>query len=151
MVLYRCQRCLKEFDKKYDYNKHYHRKFKCFDTASATQNTQNLVHNTQKNVQNLAEKNEFKCTHCGKKFARNFCLQRHLNGSCKSLKAQKDNEINILQNKVNNLACTFKETTQRMEKEIKQLRFENNKLIALNNAKQPTINGDHNIIDSHSI
>ena len=42
MVLYTCQRCLKEFDRKSNYTRHINRKNKCVKITSKNNNNQNV-------------------------------------------------------------------------------------------------------------
>ena len=42
MVLYTCQRCLKEFDRKSNYTRHINRKNKCVKITSNNNNNQNV-------------------------------------------------------------------------------------------------------------
>lgn len=129
MVLYRCQRCLKEFSKKCDYIRHMNRKYKCQDTKNVLENTQI----PEKAAQNPEKKSaEFKCGYCHKCFDRKFSLQRHIKDSCKELKKKTLSETVKLKNEMIDMKHEIKE----MSKEIKQLRSENNQLIALSNFKQ---------------
>lgn len=91
MVLYSCERCLKVFDRKSNYDYHLNRKFKCkdiselnytqmhinahenFDVISTTPSIQSEENDEELNFQNLSKK----CLLCNKIFSRLHSLHRH--------------------------------------------------------------------------
>lgn len=153
MVLYRCQRCLKEFNKKSNYVSHCNKKFKCFEREEiniSLRNPENALQNPEKKLA------DFQCVHCKKKYSNKYTLQRHIQESCKELKKQKITETM----KIKNEMLEMKQEIREMNKEVKKLRMENNQLIAISNQKQlqqqhvntsNTFNGDHNIVNNTNV
>lgn len=143
MVLYRCQRCLKEFNKKSNYITHCNKKNQCIERAKI-----NIFAQIPENAAQNPEKNsaEYKCGHCHKCYLNKYTLQRHLRDYCKELKKKTLSETIKLKNEMIDMKHEIKE----MSKEIKQLRTENNQLIALTNAHQQTIHGNHNTVNSNN-
>lgn len=72
MVQYNCERCNREFKKKYDYLNHINRKFKCIP----------LLGNIEKEI-NTIEKDIFKCELCSKIFINRDSLKYHKDNVCK--------------------------------------------------------------------
>ena len=111
---YECEKCGKLFNRKYNLEAHYNRKFKCnnngirvvnnvvnneseilpigSNTTNLSQNTTNLSQNTT----NLSQNNEkiFQCGKCLKMFSRNNVLQNHIKNNCKGSSTKKQLKIN---------------------------------------------------------
>jgi hypothetical protein len=123
MVLYTCQRCLKEFDRKSNYTRHINKKNKCKEISS------NKKNNLSKNSETLQKRSDpsniggYKCEYCNIIIKRKDNLNRHY-ARCKikkdnllkeelfnllfeNQKKQEENygkQIKILQDKIDNLS-----------------------------------------------
>lgn len=122
MVLYKCNNCLKEFDKKDNFIKHTERKKKpCRQNITLIQNNPfesiliqksrlNLISDKNDNkfienmmnidnivnIDNLLLEDDFTCEYCGKTFYNNANLHKHIrNNSCKVKKLQDQEKENI--------------------------------------------------------
>ena len=97
-MLYKCERCNKEFNQKSNYNSHLNRKNPCKNNNiivnTNTNIINNIIPNLAENIPNLAENtpnlaennNVFYCKLCNKKFTTNSALSRHVNFRCKENK-----------------------------------------------------------------
>ena len=107
MVLYTCNRCLKEFKKKDDFIKHTERRktlceiktpikpIKPIETPiilDISQNKNGEFAFLQQNVKICDI--EIKCEHCLKIFTRSDSLKKHLNGRCKIIKIKRKHLAN---------------------------------------------------------
>jgi len=79
MVLYKCDRCNKEFDKKSNYNSHKNRKRPC----------KKISHKKKIN-----KSHDFTCHGCHKIYVSKYNLERHMRSYCKVLKDINKNEKN---------------------------------------------------------
>ena len=115
MVEYTCNRCLKNYNNKCDYNRHLNRKRPCkiikinesiikpINSITDKQKNANLhkkMRNLHKNPQNLHKNRskKYKCSYCEKNYSRKDSLKRHILSYCK-VKKEKDAEIEKLKNK----------------------------------------------------
>ena len=117
MVKHKCERCLKEFNRKSNYDYHMNKKNTCKtskDSEVANENeinknihndTQN-IHNDTQNTENDAEeiekksnKNEWLCNYCKKSFTTNSSYNRHLSKFCK-IKKNNDRQKEDLMTKL---------------------------------------------------
>ena len=90
-MLYKCQRCNKEFNQKSNYNSHLNRKNPCKNTNIIVDTNTNIINNIIPNlaetIPNLAENNNvFYCKLCNKKFTTHSALSRHTKDRCKENK-----------------------------------------------------------------
>jgi hypothetical protein len=97
MVLYKCNKCLKEFNKKSNYKTHINRKTPCnrkTSFESCVSNVPKLEHDSNKHM----------CQFCNKSYSRKPNLNRHLK-TCKIKidKEFKKNTFDMLLNKINDL------------------------------------------------
>jgi hypothetical protein len=123
MVNHICQTCNKEFNRKSNYDYHINNKKKPCKVKhinTPPTNTSNppilieIVQNTPTLIETLQvppkykenstklvdnKKKELKCKHCLKIFSRTDSLERHLNGRCKIIKLQKQENKNIIEKK----------------------------------------------------
>ena len=119
MVEYKCNRCSKLFNKKYDYNYHINRKFKC------AENLQKLTE-INKNLQN-PENNKCICNYCKKEYSNKYVLERHFN-TCKIKKEDTNKKEEIYQLLLKQMEEN-KKHMQIMEENNKKQNEENRKLI----------------------
>jgi hypothetical protein len=116
---YICNKCDKEFHQKSNYEYHISRKRPCIknEIIIIDKLYDEILTNSQKDkiVHKIIEipKNEriYKCTGCDKIFARKYCLDRHLLGTCKKIKKI---DIKLLNN---NFLILKEETEQLKEKD----------------------------------
>ena len=96
MVLYKCTRCQKEFNKISHYKRHINRKNKCIEKP--------LVNSVISNP-DCGISNKNKCKYCNKSYKHKFHLNRHLK-TCKVKieKELKKNTYDFLLNKIDNLS-----------------------------------------------
>ena len=80
MVLYKCNRCGKEFNRKSNYNYHINRKRPCAPKFSK---------------RSLKNPPKFRCSNCDKLYTTKYNLNRHLKNACKVLKGKIKNEKNL--------------------------------------------------------
>ena len=74
MVLYKCKKCLKEFNKKSNYKAHLNKKFPCkLDTS---------LKNNSILVPNMEHNSRYICNYCNRSYSRKPNLNKHLK-SCK--------------------------------------------------------------------
>lgn len=81
----RCNKCGKQFTKKYNYSVHLNRKFPCDNIACKTQSKSHILRPTD-------EGENIKCPNCDAMFSRNSSLQRHLNNKCVIVQKEKEDE-----------------------------------------------------------
>jgi hypothetical protein len=108
MVIYTCQTCNKEFNKKSNFISHTENKKKpCAPFVKINQNLPKLTKINQKS-QNLAQKisksenNDVSnisnyCNYCNKIFTNIYTLKRHLDNRCKVKKDDEENKKNIFE------------------------------------------------------
>ena len=143
---YKCDRCLKEFTQKSNFDVHIHRKKPCKDIkqdihASKTlfpqnsskipQKSSKILKNPQKSSKSLENNLNYNinlsdidtaliCEFCNKTYTRSDNFKRHQIQFCKKKKLNEDNEILVKQNKIileeNNI---LKEQLNKFEKLIK--------------------------------
>ena len=118
MPTYKCERCLKEFDRKSQYDYHINKKFPCkINPQKSTFFPQN---STQ--TKSIVE-TDLKCNYCGKVFSRSDSLNRHISGYCKVKKANDEKMEEMM-----TMLIELKENAQKTEKihkdEIEKLKEE---------------------------
>jgi hypothetical protein len=143
---YKCDRCLKEFTQKSNFDVHIHRKNPCQNvlqdtTASETlfpqkssknpQKSSKILKNPQKSSKSLENNLNYNinisdinttyiCEYCNKTYTRSDNFKRHQIQFCKKEKLNEDNDVLVKQNKIileeNNI---LKETLNKFEKIIK--------------------------------
>ena len=105
-MMYTCERCLKEFDKKSNYLTHQKRKFQCKIHETVTTNqinsTLSLI-NSDNNINNIVI-NSNTCPKCHKKFFHKGNVKVHLEKSCKVIKNEQQQIINTLKQMLINQA-----------------------------------------------
>jgi hypothetical protein len=89
MVLYQCERCLKEFNKKSNYKAHMNKKKKCKEVSSKVLNKNNKINISAKNSTGVSEltRQLIQCNYCSRMYKRNSELNRHL----KTCRKKEDN------------------------------------------------------------
>ena len=124
MPNYKCERCLKEFDQKSNYETHINRKFPCQKSApKCTEFAPKSTENNQK-INNTSD--EIKCNYCGKVFTRGSSLTRHIDSRCK-VKKENDNkmeEIMTILIELKESNKELKENDKKKSDEMKLLREE---------------------------
>lgn len=100
MVLYKCDKCGKLFNKKSNFESHKNRKKPCFnEPKNIVKNCEKIVENCEAKVRESANKlkNNWQscksniCSYCGKEFRQHYNLLVHLRKNCK-IKKQLDSE-----------------------------------------------------------
>jgi uncharacterized C2H2 Zn-finger protein len=110
MPNYKCDRCLKEFEKKSQYDYHINRKFPCIitkpditkippDTTNPPPDTTDSHVKSQKKI----DVSKLKCGYCGGIFSRKDALIRHINGRCPIKKIDDEYKEKLLQKLVKQL------------------------------------------------
>lgn len=100
MVVYKCERCNKEFDQKCNFRSHKNRKFPCkiVDQNIAINganepNIKDHMHTTTGMIVGSQKQKEYKCTYCNKLFAFRNSWKRHVQNRCKvKQQIEKDKE-----------------------------------------------------------
>jgi hypothetical protein len=99
MVLYKCTRCNKEFNKISHYKRHINRKYKCIEKP--------LINSVMNSVPLIEQcnNNRHVCNFCNRSYSRKPNLNKHLK-TCKVKieKELKKNTYDFLLNKINNLS-----------------------------------------------
>lgn len=127
MVVYKCDRCDKTFDRKSNYSTHINRKNLCKIT---TQNDHKITANNRKKNEHIKTnlscdqpqvcRIAIKCQYCNKVFKRNYNLKIHLESRCK-IKTQINNEKQ-------DIFKTLLQEMNQLKKENKKLKMKINKL-----------------------
>jgi len=140
MVEYKCDRCAKLFNKKYDYTSHINRKFKC---------AENLQKLTEIN-QNLpkSENSNHKCNYCGKEFCNKYTLERHLNDRCKIKKDDTNKKEEIFQLLLKKMEDSNKKQIDELKNEIIKLKKEIANKHNTTNTNNSTMNNIGNQINN---
>lgn len=97
MVVYKCDRCNKEFDPKCNFRSHKNRKFPCQNitiNGAIEPTVKDQQHAIIDAVDGSHQQKEYKCTYCNKSFAFKNSLKRHVQNRC-NIKQQieKDKEV----------------------------------------------------------
>jgi hypothetical protein len=142
MVEYKCNKCNKIYENKYNYNKHINRKFPCESALSdiakpelILENPTHIPHNPTQNSEkteyiiNKETSENFDCKYCSQKFSRKDALVRHIDKFCKVKKGKDAEDKDTLQK----LLLEFEQ--QKKAFEIFKQESEK-KQIALNNENQ---------------
>ncbi len=109
MVIYTCEKCFKEFNKKSNYIEHQNKKKPCNEHSKIFQNIpdipanpanpanfENLIYPDNIIIPNEQKNNDCNfCEYCGKKFSTTFNLNKHVKNSCKVKKEDDNNKKNI--------------------------------------------------------
>jgi DNA-directed RNA polymerase subunit RPC12/RpoP len=134
-MLYKCDRCNKEFNQKSNYNYHINRKNPC-NNINNIESSNNIIEtitvqiptqipqNTTQIPQNTAQisdqnTNLFVCVFCNKKFTRKDILTRHKNHHCK------ENKVMIKLKKLEERNVKLEERNVKLEEKINILEQEN--------------------------
>jgi len=129
MVVYRCDRCEKVFNKKIDYTRHKSRKFPCKKNTSListdSQETLSTLSDIypHKNdsqidlrVKSTTDKKEYTCSYCHSIFSKNSNMHRHIDRNCRAKYLKKIIiENNDKQKKQNQI---FQEILQKMDEQV---------------------------------
>lgn len=146
MILYKCDRCEKEFNQKCNFINHKNRKFPCkILTANNRKKTANNRTQKEHNSPNSSikqpqiHKQNIKCQYCNKLFKRKYNLKIHLDTRCR-IKQQIDTEkrdiFNELLVEVQELKKSnqeIKDENQKLRKKINKLKKDNGKITYNNN------------------
>lgn len=142
MVVYTCDVCNHDFNKKSNYNSHLARKRPCKPVIKESTPNHNLNNKSSKNIPNipLHSKNGISkhiCDYCNRSYKYNYNLNRH-HKTCKSKKIYDIQDINekfeIMQNQIDEL----KEENKKLKKKKGK-----NKIINSNNNINNTINNNN--------
>ena len=79
MVLYKCENCLKEFNKKSNYKAHLNKKYPCNKSQSKNKDKKSICTEIGANAPKSAQdqNSKFECRFCFKNFTRKSSLNRH--------------------------------------------------------------------------
>lgn len=147
MVIYKCDICNKQFNRKSNYDNHKNRKNPCKNTTPIyTKEHQNNTTKTDYKDANSTKiytddytdnKNGYKCKYCNKRFSRNWTLYRHIEDRCK-MKKQNDTEKE----------CIFQHLLKEMD-EIKKKNYVLEKQLArlTKTRDKKNINVQNNIVN----
>ena len=111
MTKYKCKRCLKDFDRKCNYETHINRKIPCENYAAKCSKIEESDDNT------------IKCNYCGREFTRISSLNVHIRERCK-VKKENDNKLE----EVMTILIELKESNKRLEENAKRNKEEIEKL-----------------------
>ncbi len=144
MVIYTCQRCLKEFNKKCNYIDHTEKKKSpCQQILIQPSNILQIPSNT---LQMPTEKPSFICEHCDTSFTRKDNLSKHLKNSCKVKKEQdeKDKQLKLQAIQIQELKQQMEVLIQHIDKKPgKRIKTQNN--ITNNNTTNTNTNSNNTI------
>ena len=156
MVDYKCDRCGKSYNKKYDYNRHINRKNQCtISTQNSTQMPQFIkpkkVNKDAKFITpiHINSTKNFKCNHCDKFFSRSDALSRHIDKYCKIKLSQESQKEIIFIKLLEEMQILRKQNDLMIEKN-KELTNEIS-VIKNKNINNGTINTNNTIDKSNNI
>ena len=117
MVVYKCDKCEKVFDKKFNYDSHKSRKKPCKTNTNTTPKTH------QNDTANLyaSDKSAYICKYCTHEFKYQRSLHRHLIDRCKVKKQMNDEREQIFQKLLEKMEMLEK-SNDKIQKENKKLR-----------------------------
>jgi hypothetical protein len=178
MVLYTCNICLKNFDKKSNYQVHIARKNKCENiiyhnkknddtneekvpaqnphkTAQKLKKTAQNPHKTAQNFEQykINEINNYKCSYCNKTFVRKDSIKRHINKYCLKAKEHEIKKEELFQNLMKEM-IVLKKQNEFLHEEVMKIKNNNINLQNINsNNNNSNNNNNYNInngiIDNH--
>jgi hypothetical protein len=126
MVLYICEKCNKEFNRKSNYLCHLNKKISCTNSAQITHNSAEITHIPIKNISEINNsKPDLSCKYCLKLFTRKDICKRHMEISCKIKKQNENKKEEIFKQLIKN---QNEEHKKQCEEFIRQ-RNEQNKII----------------------
>jgi uncharacterized C2H2 Zn-finger protein len=117
MIIYVCNKCNKQFNRKSSYSDHLNKKYPCKPSNSAIVSapiSEQCLKNSSKILQKggsvdlksddypISNQNIITCEYCDKCFSNNYNKNRHINGRCKVIK-NKDTKIEQLETKLKEL------------------------------------------------
>ena len=120
MPNYKCERCLKEFNKKCNYNNHILRKIKCKNAAPKCTDPAPKCTGLKSNEE--TKEDAIKCNYCGAIFTRGSSLTRHIESRCK-VKKENDNKMEELMT----ILIEIKDSNNELKEDVKKLKEENTK------------------------
>ena len=151
MPNYKCERCMKEFGQKSNYEKHLNKKFPCKKFApncpKFAPNCPKIAPNCPK-LEESIEESKYICNYCKKEFTRKYHLLRHIDKSCKVKKGNdaKMEEIMTALIELKESNKELKENDKKNKEEIDKLKEENTKYKKIiNNNTQNNIKTQNNI------
>ena len=106
MTDYKCNVCLKKFNKKSNYEYHIYRKIKSCQSQNIDETMEDDISNYIEEIkltQSIVD--DIICEFCKKKFSRMDNLERHIMNNCKNIKEEdeKDLKINMLMKEISSL------------------------------------------------
>jgi len=145
MVLYKCEKCNKDFHLKGDYTRHTKRKFPCSKKTPGVLQKTGKKSNDGYELKNTCTrgspettKSKYECKYCNSKFTRKYSLNRHIKDRCK-MKKEEDEAME-------GLLVEIKE----MKKQLELLKSEKaqtiNNITTNNNLNNNLIKNDISII-----
>jgi hypothetical protein len=155
MVLYKCNSCNKQFNRKSSYTQHLKRKNPCkkvelLNDSKLTPNDSKLTPNDSKLTPNdskltpndsyINTEKEYKCNYCNKVFSKNSNIYRHIKVSCKVKKLDDINKETIYQQLLNEHLNLKNEFVEIKNKLLKGSTINNNSNNSNNNINNGTIN-----------
>ena len=164
MVLYACEKCNKEFNRKSSYNNHLNKKNPCDKKVNDVTNKLNIIQNNPKKsklIQNDINNDNIKtkCPQCSKIFSTVPNLNKHLKNSCKIKKQneiekeqifkkllEQDNTINEQKKLINSILQQNKNILMQHENTMK----ENKRLAAKISKLEKSTKTQNNVINSNN-
>ena len=123
MVNFKCLKCNKEFDKKFNYESHMNKKKSCAINIPNSEIFPAIIKNSK-----ISENNNIFCNFCNKTFSTIFNLNKHCKFNCKIKKLHEEDEEKDKEN-IFKLLLAKEEENKKKDEEMKKKDEESNKKI----------------------
>lgn len=122
MTIYKCKRCDKIFNQKYNYNRHINRKNQCSNgnhkesqknhIKSFEKDTMDVQKNNLESFTKINNENVNMCKYCAKLFSTNSNYNRHMRYNCRKRKEIEEEKEGIFQRLLNKIEAIEKENIE---------------------------------------